>query len=93
MKNIRPSISTKNETRYDIETKNGNYYIIKIQNKLMSVFKMIQDNYSGEWIEGQISGWDISEEVKDMKFENLVRNRNVTYRQMESLYVSQQFFI
>ena len=91
MKNIRPSISNNSETRFDIETENGNYYVIKIQRKLMSVFKMVQNNYSGDWIEGQISGWDISEEVKDMKFENLVRNRNVTYREMEALYVSQQF--
>ena len=91
MTTIKPNTLTTWETRFQIETEKGNFYQIKIEGKSMRVFKMVQNDYSGDWIEGQVSGLDISEEVKDMLFTNLVPNKDVTYREMEALYVSQQF--
>ena len=93
MKTIRPAINNVQVTRFDIETEGGNFYMIEIKKKLMRVKKLIQNEYSGDWIEGEVSGGYIADEVKDMQFTNLVDGKAVSYRDMEALYVHMMFLI
>ena len=93
IKTIRPAINNDQVTRFDIETEGGNFYMIEIKKKLMRVKKLIQNEYSGDWIEGEVSGGYIADEVKDMQFTNLVDGKAVSYRDMEALYVHMMFFI
>tara|TARA_R110000772_G_scaffold228074_2_gene338819 strand:- start:8198 stop:8479 length:282 start_codon:yes stop_codon:yes gene_type:complete len=91
MKTIIPAIQNEKEIRFDFETEMGNHYTISITKKFMRVFKMVHNEYSGDWMDGEVGGTYITEEVEDLRFSNLDTNP-VSFKTMQSMFVFPMFF-
>jgi hypothetical protein len=91
MKTITPSVLNKEITSFDIETELGEYYSLEIKGNMMRCFKMVYNEDLDDWMSGEVGGWDVQEDLKNLQFSDLA-NKPVTYREMEAMFVSAQFF-
>ena len=91
MKTITPSVLNKEITRFDIETELGEYYSLQIKGNMMSCYKMVYNEDLDDWMSGEVSSWNVEEDFKNMQFANLA-SKPVSYREMQSMFVSCVFF-
>jgi hypothetical protein len=92
MKTIIPSVLNKDVTRFDIETELGEYFTLEIKGNMMQCFKMVYNEDLDDWMSGEVSGWNVQEDFENLKFADLAP-KPVTYREMEAMFVSCQFFV
>ena len=92
MKNIIPAIQNEKEIRFDFETELGNYYSIQIKKGFMQTYKMVHNEHSGDWMEGEVGGNYITKEVEDLRFTNL-GDTPISFKTMQTMFVFPMFFI
>ena len=68
MKTIIPSVLNKDVTRFDIETELGEYFTLEIKGNMMRSFKMVYNEDLDDWMSGEVSGWDVQEDLKNLQF-------------------------